>query len=117
MFEEKAEKIQKARVYSLPDLESRRKKKRKEKLRLYLKCFSVVFASGAAVGGILFGQARLVEYNSQIAACTCELEEIKSTNEQLEIKLSAINTSKESYNKDKCVEIITVAAGDKAEIK
>ena len=115
-FEDKSRK-QKTKIYNLPDINSRKIAKNKQKLKAYLGCFSVVLSLGCAIGGLLFGQAKLVEYNSKISATTCELEEIKSRNQQLEIKLGAFCNSKENLKDDKCVEIITVASGDRAEIK
>ena len=116
-FQAFEEQKQSAKIYSLPSISTRKRKKQQQKLRVYMACFSGVVSLGAAIGGLLFGQAKLVEYNSKITTITSELEEIKGKNEQLSVKLSAICDNKKDYEEEKCVEIITVAAGDKAEIK
>ena len=116
-FQAFEEQKQSAKIYSLTSISTRKRKKQQQKLRVYMACFSGVVSLGAAIGGLLFGQAKLVEYNSKITTITSELEEIKGKNEQLSVKLSAICDNKKDYEEEKCVEIITVAAGDKAEIK
>lgn len=116
-FQAFEEQKQPAKVYNLPSVGARKRRKQQQKLRVYIACFSGVVSLGAAIGGLLFGQAKLVEYNSQITMISSELEEIKGKNEQLSVKLSAICDNKKDYEEEKCVEIITVAAGDKAEIK
>lgn len=116
-FQAFEEQKQSAKVYNLPSVGARKRKKQQQRLRVYIACFSGVVSLGAAIGGLLFGQAKLVEYNSQINMISSELEEIKGKNEQLSVKLSAICDNKKNYEDEKCVEIITVAAGDKAEIK
>lgn len=117
MFEQN-EKVNQTKIYELPSLESRRKKKLLDKLKFYGKCISAVFISGAAIGGLLFGQAKFVEYNDKAAIESRKLEECKNRNEQLKIRLNGktdIPDAKEDAKE--CVETVTISSGDKAEIK
>ena len=110
--------IKEAKVYELPSIKQRRKSKRVEKLKFYTRCFSFILSSALMVGGFLFGQAKLVECNSKVAVANRELEESKSKNDQLEIKLNSEIANKDFANKDlkQCVEMVTISSGDKAKI-
>ena len=110
--------IEKAKVYELPSVNERRSKKHAEKLKFYTRCFSLILTSAVMVGGFLFGQAKLVECNSKVAVSSRELDELKSKNEQLGIKLNSANANKNFSNKDveECVEMVEISSGDKAKI-
>lgn len=117
VFEEQR-KIKKAQIFELPSIETRRKNKQFEKLKFYGKCLSLLLTSATVVGGFLFGQAKLVEYNSIISNKSAELEEFKSRNKQLEMKLNEITAPKSMSNDQtsQFVETVTISSGDKAQI-
>ncbi len=110
-----------AQILNLPSIESRKNKQAKEKLLLLIKSFCILIASGATVGGFIFGQAKLTEYNHQIYTSSKELDDLKNRNDQLNIKLVSENiTSNNSVvpvKEKESVEILTIDAGDKVEIK
>jgi len=108
-------------IIELPSLDSRRKSKYKQKLKFWTVCFSVFLASGVGVGGFLFSQAKLAEYTHHAAMIGKKLEEFKNQNEQLQIKLASNSpvVSSESNGvtpREDYVEVITISAGDKAEL-
>ena len=117
VFEEQR-KIKKAQIFELPSVETRRKNKQFEKLKFYGKCLSLLLTSATVVGGFLFGQAKLVEYKSVISNKSAELEEFKSRNKQLEMKLNEITAPKSMSNDQtsQFVETVTISSGDKAQI-
>lgn len=108
-----------AQVFELPTKRARLEKKHVEKLKFFGRCLSLILSSALTIGGILFGQAKLVECNFQAETKAAELEEFKIRNKQLEIKLSEASAAENSQNAalDKCVETVTISAGDKAVIK
>jgi len=120
VFEEPKRK-KSARVINLPADELRAKKQSREKLLLLTKSFCILIASGMVVGSFIFGQANLTEYTHQISISLKELEDLKSRNAQLNIRL----VSKEidsgecsnSLKERNSVEMVNIDAGDKAEIK
>lgn len=120
VFEEPKKK-KSSQVINLPAGELRAKRQSKEKLLLLTKRFCILIASGIAVGGFVFGQAKLTEYTHQISVSLKELEDLKSRNAQLSIKLVSeeIDSGKcsNSLKERSSVEIVNIDAGDKAEIK
>lgn len=119
MFQDRETQRQ-AQIVELPSLESRRKKAANQKLKVWVKCFSLFMVSATAIGGFLFGQARLAEYASEISVSSSELNEFKNRNEQLEIKLVE-ERSKSKPVHSMChekspVEKVTVLAGDKSKV-
>ncbi len=79
---------------------------------------SLLLTSATVISGFLFGQAKLVEYNSIISNKSAELEEFKSRNKQLEMKLNEV-TAPKSMSDDQTsqfVETVTISSGDKAQI-
>ena len=81
----------------------------------------MLIVSGIAVGGFIFGQAKLTEYSHQVSISSKELDDLKNRNDQLNIRLVS-----EKVNSDMSiaplkergsVEIVSIDAGDKVEIK
>ena len=110
-----------ARIFNLPSDEIRKKRQAKEKILLLTKSFCMLIVSGIAVGGFIFGQAKLTEYSHQVSISSKELDDLKNRNDQLNIKLVS-----EKVNSDMSiaplkergsVEIVSIDAGDKVEIK
>lgn len=117
VFEEQ-KRARKAQVFELPSVETRRKNKQFEKLKFYGKCLSLLLTSATVISGFLFGQAKLVEYNSIISNKSAELEEFKSRNKQLEMKLNEVTAPKSMLDDQtsQFVETVTISSGDKAQI-
>ena len=103
-------------VIKLPSKHQRLKIKKREKFLFWLKITSAVSFFGVVFGAFLFGQAVVAEYTHKISIYSKELEDLKSTNNQLELKLvskKSENNNKYYNNKNvKSVEPVIISAGD-----
>ncbi len=110
------EETQKAKIYELPSFEARKRKRNSEKFKFCAKCLSLLLTSAVAFGGFLLGQAKLTEYGFMIDKKSAELQEFKSENKQLQMRLDAANSfdNISVNNGNSCVEPITISSGDRA---
>lgn len=121
VFEEKKSK-KLASVVFLPDKKQRLELKKREKFLFWFKSIVSVFGIAMTIGGLVFGQAIVSECTHQVSVYTKELEESKSRNDQLEMRLvsQSFNNSNLEYGKNistRSIEQVIISAGDIIELK
>lgn len=115
IFEEQKPK-KSGQVIKLPSKNQRVKIKKRERLLFWLKIISSIGFFGVVFGAFLFGQAVVAEYTHKISVYSKELDDLKSTNSQLELKLiskkSETNNLHINNKNTNSVEHIIINAGD-----
>lgn len=108
-------------VVQLPDKNKRLALKKREKFLFWFKLLTSAFLVAFVVGGFVFGQAIIAEYTNQVSVCQKNLDEIKSSTDQLEMRLVYYNFNKSDFsqknsNSSRSVEQIVISTQDVSEI-
>lgn len=119
VFEEQKQK-KSGQVIKLPSKNKKAKIKKKERLLFWFKIISAVVFFGVVFAAFLYGQAILTEYTHRISVYSKELDDLKNTNNQLELKLVSekldINNTRINNKNTKSVEHIIINAGDVSKV-
>ncbi len=106
-------KVKKAKIFRLPDKEARQRQRVRAKRQLTLSLFSAFFIGAIGISSFVMGQVKLTEVSDQSIKASKELEQCKSVNTQLSVKLKAEAAKNVAQStKDSPVEIVKVHKGD-----
>lgn len=107
------------KIVRLPSKEARRKEKLRAQKIILNSIFSAFFGVVMGVSGFIAGQARLTEVVDKYSKASKQLEECKSANTGLEMKLKEIcgSVDKSEFNENSRIELVKVHKDNIAEIK
>ncbi len=107
------------KVIKLPNREARKKEKLRAQKIILTSVFSAFFGVVIGVSGFIAGQARLTEVVDKYSKASKQLEECKSANTGLEMKLKELSgySDKSEFSGNSRIELVKVHKENIAEIK
>ncbi len=115
---EKKNIVKKEKILELPGKSSRRKENLKNQKAILTGLFSSFLVVSLGISGFIMGQAKLTEVTDKYSKASKQLEECKSANTGLEMKLKEIceNSETSGFLKNDSIEVVKVHKGDVAKI-
>lgn len=115
---EKKKVVKRGKILELPKKSSRSKENLKNQKAILTGLFSSFLVLSLGVSGFIMGQAKLTEVTDKYSKASKQLEECKSANTGLEMKLKEIceNSETSGFLRNDSVEVVKVHKGDVAKI-
>lgn len=112
-------KVKRGNIVVLPGRRARQHEKSKNRKIILTSAFSIFFGVALGVSGFIVGQAKLTEITDAYSKASKQLEECKSTNTGLEMKLKELDGGSASvgFSENSTVEIVKVHKNDIARIQ